>query len=125
MLRKTIIVVVLMTACLTHVSAQDRQDGQASRPRAVRVAKARRRILVETVTTSGTAAAARMSKLNFRVGGTVSEILVEMGDRVKKGQVLAKLDDANFKLYVEQARASYDAACASLEKVKAGFRPEE
>ncbi len=131
MLRKILTMAVVITVGLAPLWAQDSRDKPARRRaepvkrRAVKVEQASRRVLLETITTSGTTAPARLSKLNFRVGGTVSEMLVEMGERVTRGQPLAKLDDANYKLYVEQAQASLDAATAACEKVKAGFRPEE
>lgn len=145
MLRKPFAAALVFLLCIAPLWAQDRRNeppvrrdeparrrdepvkrqAEPVKRRAVRVEQAGRRVLLETISTSGTAGAARLSKLNFRVGGNVSEMLVEMGQRVSKGQPLAKLDDANYKLYVEQAQASLDAATAAYEKVKAGFRPEE
>ena len=94
-------------------------------PRAVKVEKARPRVLRETITTAGTAAAVKRSHLNFQVPGVVSEVLVDMGERVGSGQPLARLDDTGYKLRLDQAQASFDAASASLSKLKTGFRPEE
>lgn len=45
----------------------------------------------------------------FRVGGKVVRRLVEVGDRVKAGQVLATLDDTDLRLQVEQAEADIRA----------------
>lgn len=59
------------------------------------------------------------SDLGFRVGGKVARRLVTTGDRVKAGQVLATLDDADLKLQREQAEAEIRAADASLAQAEA------
>ena len=53
-----------------------------------------------------------------KVGGVVQKLLVEEGDRVRAGQVLAKLDD-------EKLKFQYDQAKASLEKLQNEFRRSE
>jgi len=59
------------------------------------------------------------SDLAFRVGGKVARRLVTTGDRVKVGQALAILDDADLKLQREQAEAEIRAASASLTQAQA------
>ncbi|GEA49693.1 hemolysin secretion protein D [Vibrio inusitatus NBRC 102082] len=55
------------------------------------------------------AQAALRSHLSFRVAGEVTELVVNEGDRVKKGDLLAQLDTRDFKIAVDNARASYAA----------------
>jgi RND family efflux transporter MFP subunit len=50
------------------------------------------------------------SDLGFRVPGKVVKRLVELGQRVKPGEILATLDDADLKLQKEQADAEYAAS---------------
>ncbi|QGM47841.1 efflux RND transporter periplasmic adaptor subunit [Methylocystis heyeri] len=50
------------------------------------------------------------SDLGFRVAGKVVRRLVEVGQRVKAGAILAALDDADLKLQKEQADAEYAAS---------------
>ncbi|SHO65584.1 RND family efflux transporter, MFP subunit [Pseudoxanthobacter soli DSM 19599] len=50
----------------------------------------------------------------FRVGGRVVERLVDVGDTVKQGQVLARLDPTDFALSVESAEAELTAAQSAL-----------
>ena len=58
--------------------------------------------------------------LNFATTGTVAEVSVEMGDKVKKGQVLARLDTTNLELAVAQAEQTYVLQQANLEQLKTG-----
>jgi RND family efflux transporter MFP subunit len=54
------------------------------------------------------------SALGFRVGGKMVERLVEVGDAVRAGQVLARLDGADMGLNVSAARAAVAAAQSDL-----------
>lgn len=55
----------------------------------------------------------------FRVAGKVARRLVDVGERVTAGQVLATLDDVDLKLQLEQAQAEENAARISLEQTMA------
>lgn len=63
--------------------------------------------------------------LAFRVGGRVESVLKQEGDAVAAGEVIARLDQAPFKLAVAQAQAAVDVAQAQLKLVQAGSRPED
>ncbi|QSI46424.1 efflux RND transporter periplasmic adaptor subunit [Thermobispora bispora] len=65
-----------------------------------------------TVSASGSVASARERSLGFGTTGTVEKIYVKAGDRVRKGQVLARLDDTAARESLEAAKASLEAAAA-------------
>ena len=67
-----------------------------------------------TVTVTGTLAADEEVVAGFKVAGRVSEIAVDLGSPVRKGQVLARLDPTDFLLRVEQAEAALRQARAGL-----------
>lgn len=52
-------------------------------------------------------------------------LMVEQGDRVKKGQILARMDDSNLQGPLLQAQGTLKAAEANLNKLKDGNRPQE
>lgn len=58
-------------------------------------------------------------ELAFRIGGTVTERLVEAGERVSKDQPLASLDPQDVKLQLEGIRAQVAAAEANLRVARA------
>ncbi len=63
---------------------------------------------------SGRAKAAREVTLAFRVGGTVLERFVDVGDRVEKGDLVAQLDPAPYQAEVDRIRAQLARAQATL-----------
>ncbi len=63
--------------------------------------------------------------VGFRVGGRLSERLVDEGQRVEKGQVLALLESADLDAVFAQREAEAAAARAVLQELEKGFRSEE
>lgn len=59
------------------------------------------------------------------VAGTLSEILVEEGEQVHEGQVVAKLSSPELEAGKQKALAAYKMAQAKLAEVKAGSRDQE
>ena len=72
-------------------------------------------------TFSGVARAAVESRLSFRVAGTVKSIAVKVGDRVARGDRIAELDAKDFRLQVDQARASLSQARAQARNGKSTY----
>ncbi len=68
----------------------------------------------QTVTLTGEILAQVESDLAFRVGGRITERLVNVGDHVSSGQILAKLDPNEQKTTVEVREAEVRAAEAGL-----------
>lgn len=77
------------------------------------------------VTASGEVTARRTADLVFRLPGTVLEVLVEEGSRVREGQELARLDTAELELQVKQAEAGLAGARASYERLLEGASDED
>lgn len=67
----------------------------------------------------------REVNLAFRVGGRVSEVLAEEGDRVVAGQILARIDPEPLRLQLAQAEAALAVAQAGEALLRAGSRAED
>lgn len=79
-----------------------------------------------TVSSSGSVQPTQSINLSFQTSGQVKEVLVKVGDKVEVGQVLARLDDQQLRLQVQQAEADLQIAQAQLDKAKTGSAtPEE
>ncbi len=67
----------------------------------------------------------RQVSLAFEQGGRVTELFAEEGDRVTRGQLLARVDVTGLKLEADKLRADIAAQEQNLLKMKNGNRPEE
>lgn len=63
--------------------------------------------------------AIQKAEISFRVSGKVEKILVKEGAEVKKGQILAELDPTDFKITLNDRKASYDTAKANYDRAVA------
>jgi HlyD family secretion protein len=75
--------------------------------------------IVAEVMGTGTLEAHHKSTVSPRIAGRLQEVLVDMGDTVTAGQVLARLDDVELKPQVEMAEASTTVAKATLDRLQA------
>ena len=78
--------------------------------------------LAITVTATGTLQPTRSVAVGSELSGTVTRVLVDVNDRVKKGQVLVELDTAKLKDAVAGARADLDAALARERQAEATLK---
>lgn len=97
------------------------------RPVKVQVAALQRDVPVE-VFGLGTVEARVTSKIGFKVAGVLVDLRADVGDRIKVGTLLARLDDreqtarlARAKAAVEQTDATLQKATAGLAKAQANF----
>jgi macrolide-specific efflux system membrane fusion protein len=93
--------------------------GPAATPAAsasVRSVPVQRGTVTKTVTADGTVASAGTASASFGTGGTVTAIQVKVGQLVKKGQVLAKVDPAEAQRGLDAAEADLDAARDARER---------
>ena len=108
--------------CLLFVTAACKQEVEI-----VEVVRAIKTITVKEQTTekvfkfSGIVAAVDSSGLSFQVGGNVDAIYVDIGDRVKKGKVLAVLDPEPYQLEVDAINAELVKARGQVDKTKAQY----
>lgn len=78
--------------------------------------------LTQSVSANGTLNPVILVSVGTQVSGTVTKLHVDYNARVKKGQVLAELDDVLFAAQVGQDQASLKSAQASLELASANER---
>jgi HlyD family secretion protein len=67
----------------------------------------------------------RQVELAFNNNERISEVLVQEGDRVTRGQILARLDTSRLKPQAASAKAEMEAQQAVVQKMHDGSRPEE
>jgi RND family efflux transporter MFP subunit len=83
-------------------------------PRQVRTVKVAETPVGQTVTVNGTLAAYDHTTLSLKVPGRIQTISVDLGSVVRKGQVIAQVEQQDYKLRVQQAEAALAQARARL-----------
>ncbi len=91
----------------------------------VRTVNAQRGTIRSVVSTNGKVEPLQNFEAHAPVGTTVKKILVREGDQVKKGQLLAQLDDAQARSQAARAQAQVLAAEADLSAIQKGGNREE
>jgi HlyD family secretion protein len=85
----------------------------------VQTGKVEKKDLVQVVTASGEVRPRRYVNVGANVSGRLVEINVLEGDRVKKGQVLAKVESERYEAGLRQSEAGVAAARADLQRAEA------
>jgi len=88
-------------------------------------ARVRRGSMVVTVRAVGAVAAPSEVTLNFGIGGRLAELMVEEGDVIQAGDVLARLDTTDLELLVARAEATLDLSQAQLARSQVGATEAE
>ncbi|MBC8077808.1 MAG: biotin/lipoyl-binding protein, partial [Chloroflexales bacterium] len=118
--RALLTVIVLVGVAAAGVFAFSRRSTPANQRLNYALVRPQRGPLIATVGASGTIQPRAQLNLSFSAPDTVAEILVQPGQRVERGTALARLDDAELKLRLDQARATLAQAEAGLRKLTAG-----
>ena len=70
---------------------------------------------------SGTSKSSRESRLSFKVSGTVTNVPVQIGQRLRAGDLIAEIDPASYVLQAQQAQASLIEAQANDRRAAANY----
>ena len=101
-------------AASASASASTEQPAAVVPPRPVKVFAAVEERVPRTVASTGALAADDTVVLGVKVPGRLVEQAVDLGTRVRKDQVVARIDQTDYKLRVEQAAAALQQARARL-----------
>ena len=69
----------------------------------------------------GKAKATQEANLSFRVNGTLNQFPAKVGDEVKKGTLMARLDPRDYEVSVRNARGQLDGARAALKLAQSDY----
>ncbi|MFQ5627374.1 MAG: biotin/lipoyl-binding protein [bacterium] len=109
--RKSLLIIFLIVAGMA-ISCGEKKQEQQKTLRPVRYQQVYASGGNRVRTFSGSAQAGVESRLSFKVAGTVQRIAVQVGDRVRVGQLIAEIDPADFQLQVQKSEASLNQAKA-------------
>ena len=104
----------LLQSCSNSEANSSNSDGKGI---PVTVEKIEKETISLPVHISGNISSSKESRLSFKTGGIIKSILVDEGDKVKKGQVLAILDLKEIQEQVNQAVVGLEKAQRDYDRV--------
>ncbi len=113
MSRRSIFLFIILALLSVSCSKQETAYRDSTRP--VRVMEAREQTRDVILDYTGIIVADEMKKIAFKSSGKIERILVEKGDAVGKGQVLARMDTTDLEYALEAAKAQMDGARQAYE----------
>ncbi len=119
---------LITVACLTILTSCERETKAAFEPNGALPVRVRTPAVVEraeSVSASGSVEGSETADVAFLVGGRVSRVLVEEGQHVTKGQLLAEIEPTDYRNALNTASARKTAALAVSERADAGLRKQE
>jgi len=124
---KNYVFAFVTVACLTVLTSCGHETHAASEQPALPV-QVRTPAVVErpeSVSASGSVEGSETADVAFLVGGRVSKVLVEEGQHVTKGQLLAEIESTDYQNAFNTAVAQKAAAQAVEQRADAGLRKQE
>jgi multidrug efflux pump subunit AcrA (membrane-fusion protein) len=117
---------LIVLGCLTALTSCGQKTQAASEP-AVPVQLRAPAVVerMESVSASGSVEGSETADVAFLVGGRVSRVLVEEGQQVNKGQLLAEIEPTDYRNTFNAAVGQKEAAQATAAKADAGVRKQE
>jgi RND family efflux transporter MFP subunit len=113
------LLIVLLPALLTACSREEEKSEPEIRP--VRTVTVEKREAGETVSLAGTVESQVQVDLAFRIGGRLIERNVTVGDKIKAGQLIARLDPTDERNALRAAEASLIAANGQLSEARLNY----
>ena len=115
--------VLILAATVWFLAGGTKDEGpmpvRASRPPvAVEIAPVVRGSIEERRVITGSLQAGARFDVSTQIAGRLESLKVDLGDRVEKGQVVARLDDDKYRFELEQARAELEVARANLAEAE-------
>ena len=115
-------VTIMFYSCNSKSNPQAKKEKEKDTGIPVETTKVIQGSVTATYTGSTTLEAEAEAVVVAKVGGVVKKIFVEEGDSVKAGQIVAKLDDEQFKLELNQAKSSLEKLASEYERNESLFK---
>ena len=117
----TVIAILLLCSC----SKEKEKEKEAEPVVPVQVTEVRSESVERVITADGILRALDQSSVMPKISAPVSKFYVNRGDHVRKGQLLATLENRDLAAAVVDTRGSMDQAAANYRNISGGTVPEE
>jgi len=124
---KSYLLALITVGALGVLTSCGHETHAASEPRAMPVQVRAPAVVerAESVSASGSVEGSETADVAFLVAGRVSRVLVEEGQYVSKGQLLAEIEPTDYQNAYNTAAAQKEAAAAVSKRADAGLRKQE
>ncbi len=118
--RAAILAAVLLSVLVSGCGQRGGKTAAVAMDQAIPVAVTTASVgaIENTLTIPGRIVARQEAVLSAKVPGRVSAVLVSLGDRVRRGQALVRLESGDQAAQVAQARAAWESARANRERMR-------
>lgn len=117
----SVFIIALPLAGCGKSSAPQAQESKV----AVELGRAERGSVVKEATSTGIIQGAEEINVVATTTGRLASVRVQVGDRVRQGDIIAELENSDVKARLDQARAGLDQARAAAEQLKAAREQAE
>jgi len=117
------IIILLLIAIVSLAGCGEKTATTADetqKPTPVNAVKVSRTTVESVVTLNGRVEAVKQVNISAKTAGKVEKVNFEIGEKVKKGEVLFVVEQKDIRLQVAQAEAAYNIAKASYNKATGG-----
>lgn len=121
-MKKRIVIITGIVAVIAVIILALKPFSKSSESVSFETVKVQRGSLSNTVTATGTIQAIKSITVGTQVSGIIQHIYVDFNDKVKQGQVLARLDEVPLRSQLDQSQASVDQAQAQLNYQEATYK---
>lgn len=112
---------LVIFTCMTSCKKEENKTDTIVKLRPVKVVTADSALKNYVKSFSGITQASVTSRLSFRVSGTLTDVFVDVGDTLEKGDLLARLDPTDYQIKVQEVSASLARAKAEWRNAKATY----
>jgi HlyD family secretion protein len=119
--KRVIITVIIVAAVLIGAGVLYAFTRGGTKIDPSKLAKVEKGDLAKSVVATGKVEPITKVDVKSKASGIVKKLLIDAGDRVKKGQLLAQLDKEEIQAQVEQSRAALAASEANLKSSEADY----
>ena len=120
-MKKKIIYIIVALVIVAGGFTMYKSFGKAKQTVELETAKVVRGGISDEITATGTLEALETVEVGTQVSGVIQKIYVDYNTQVKKGQLLAKLDETPLVAQLEQSKATVDQAEAEVQYQKATY----
>lgn len=115
---KHFLCIACVLGCMVFLSC-DHKDSRPNIVQSVFISEVETASKVGATTFTGKTKAVSEVNLAFRLAGQIERVLVKEGDYVKKGQVVARMDNRDYSVQLAAVRAEYEQVKGDAERIMA------